>query len=101
MARSRQELGDDPERTGVYSTSFTLNNLTDEEKRYTLSADLFTQDLFDLYGEGVYFLDVWTTPMCADVDWTVDGKSCGPKPKLAIWTSMAMASWTAKTPRLC
>ena len=71
----KAELGDDPERTGVYSTSFTLNNLTDEEKRYTLSADLFTQDLFDLYGEGVYFLDVWTTPMCADVDWTVDGKS--------------------------
>lgn len=71
----KAELGDDPERTGVYSTSFTLNNLTDEEQRYTLSADLFTQDLFDLYDEGVYFLDIWTTPMCADVDWTVDGKS--------------------------
>ncbi len=67
-ARSRRRAGDDPERTGVYSTSFTLNNLTDEEKRYTLSADLFTQDLFDLYGEGVYFLDVWTTP-CA-LMWT-------------------------------
>ena len=36
----KAELGDDPERTGVYSTSFTLNNLTDKEQRYTLSADL-------------------------------------------------------------
>ena len=71
----KAELGDDPERTGVYSTSFTLNNLTDKEQRYTLSADLFTQDLFDLYNEGVYFLDIWTTPMCADVEWTVDGKA--------------------------
>lgn len=71
----KAELGDDPERTGIYSTSFTLNNLTGEEQNYTLSADLFTQDLFDLYNEGVYFLDIWTTPMCADVEWTVDGKS--------------------------
>lgn len=70
------ELGDDPSRTGVYTTSFTVNNLTDADQRYMLSADLFTQDLFDLLEDGsTYFLDVWTTPMCADVTWTVDGKT--------------------------
>ena len=29
------ELGDDPDRTGVYSADFTLNNLTDEAIEYT------------------------------------------------------------------
>ena len=40
------ELGDDPARAGVYSFSFHLNNLSDEEKTFQLSADMFTQDTF-------------------------------------------------------
>ena len=35
MGRSRAELGDDPQRTGTYRVSFTLNNLTQEDRRYT------------------------------------------------------------------
>lgn len=72
----KAELGDDADRSGVYTTSFTVNNLTDDAQSYTLSADLFTQDLFDLFENGsTYFLDIWTTPLCADVTWTVNGKS--------------------------
>ena len=37
------ELGDDPDRTGEYSFTFTINNLTEEDKLYNLSADFFIQ----------------------------------------------------------
>lgn len=67
----KAELKDDPEKTGVYSFSFSINNLKDEAKTYNLSADFFTQDIFtnivnsrqDL-GE---YMDIWTTPLDMDV----------------------------------
>ena len=37
------ELGDDPDKTGEYTYSFTLYNLTDSAQTFTLSTDLFTQ----------------------------------------------------------
>ena len=66
------ELGDDPDRTGVYSADFTLNNLTDEAIEYTLSADVFTQA--PVSSEGVLYLLPKTVSMAANVVWTVDGK---------------------------
>ncbi len=39
----KAELGDDPDRTGVYSYSFTVNNMTDTEQTYTPSTALFFQ----------------------------------------------------------
>ncbi len=42
----KAEFGDDPEREGVYSYSFTLYNRTDTDQVYSLSTDLFTQDIF-------------------------------------------------------
>lgn len=61
------ELGDDPDRTGSYSFGFTLHNLTDVDRYYTLSADLFTQAL---NGE---YLDLATEALAANVTWKVDG----------------------------
>ena len=66
------ELGDDPDRTGVYSADFTLNNLTDEAIEYTLSADVFTQAPASV--DGVLYLLPKTVSMAANVVWTVDGK---------------------------
>ena len=43
----KAELGDDPDRTGSYSFSFTLHNLTDSPLSYVLRTDLFTQDVFE------------------------------------------------------
>ncbi len=43
------ELGDDPNRTGTYTATFTIHNLENEEQHYELSADLFTQDTFEGY----------------------------------------------------
>ncbi|MBR6426110.1 MAG: S8 family serine peptidase, partial [Oscillospiraceae bacterium] len=83
------ELGDDPDRKGSYSFGFTLNNMTDEDAFYDLSADFFTQDVFPYFvidnsnPYGVAFddsgnpivstyLDTWTVPLDATVTWTVD-----------------------------
>lgn len=45
----KAELGDDPEKNGEYSFSFSVNNLTAEEKTFDLSAILFTQAIEDEY----------------------------------------------------
>ena len=72
----KAELGDDPDRTAEYSFSFSLNNLTDEDLCYDLSADFFTQDIFPYYE--MYFLDTWTALLESDVTWTADGADCDP-----------------------
>ena len=73
----KAELGDDPDRTGVYSFSFTATNFSETETAYTLAAELFTQDLFDY--EGNTYLDTWTAPLAAEAAWTVDGTPFVPK----------------------
>ncbi len=64
----KAELGDDPARTGIYEFEFTITNMTDSAKDYTLDADLFRQDVFE-YQENsdVWLLDTWTTGLDADV----------------------------------
>ena len=63
----KAELGEDADKTGVYAFSFTINNLSDVEKYYTLRADLFTQAIYREY------LDYDTTALSAEVVFTVDG----------------------------
>jgi len=68
----KAELGDDPDRTGVYSFRFTLHNLSGEAVSYRLSADLFTQDVFE-NEEGVRLLDTLTRAMEAGAEFSVNG----------------------------
>ena len=74
----KAELGDDPEKTGKYAFSFTINNLEDVEKLYSLSADFFiqapTSDGVNLY------MDTATTLIGAVPTFTVDGVQIG-----AVW----------------
>ncbi len=100
----KAELGDDPERTGAYQFSFTLNNLTEESQEYLLSAALFTQDLFEDYAseseqwleengeefETAWYLSKTTTALDADVTWTVDGKTVKRTTASSTWTLTAM-----------
>lgn len=66
----KAELGEDADRAGVYSFSFTLNNLTDTAANYRLSTDLFTQDLYkDTY------LDYDTVALAASFVYTVNGET--------------------------
>ena len=69
----KAELGDDAERTGVYSFTFDLNNLSDEAVSYRLSGDVFTQDVFESE-EGIRYLDTLTRPMDAQVEFRVNGE---------------------------
>ncbi len=66
------ELGDDPAKEGVYTFSFTINNLTNTEKVYALSADFFTQGAFP-YNNTLY-LDTWTTPLNPIVAFVAEGQ---------------------------
>ena len=43
----KAELGQDAKREGVYTYTFTVNNISDEDIIYELDTDLFTQEIVD------------------------------------------------------
>ena len=53
--RPKAELGHDPQRSGVYTFSFTVHNFSAESRTYALNASLLTEDVED-YGDGLYFM---------------------------------------------
>ncbi|MBR3953361.1 MAG: S8 family serine peptidase [Oscillospiraceae bacterium] len=65
------ELGDDPERTGSYSFSFSVNSISDETVLYSLRSDFFTQGAF-MY-DGSIFADTETSAINAAVSYDVEG----------------------------
>ncbi|MBR6951253.1 MAG: S8 family serine peptidase [Oscillospiraceae bacterium] len=66
----KAELGDDPDRTGKYSYSFTVYNLTDTDLSYNLSTDVFTQHLYQNYN--FLFMDKSTVGLAADVSYAYE-----------------------------
>ncbi len=86
----KTELKDDPTRKGVYSFSFDIHNISDTQKIYALSADVFTQNFFEDYSnynnndeQTALYTDTQTTPLDANVLWTVDGRVVSAKGELA------------------
>ena len=77
----KAELLDDPDRTGEYSFSFTLNDLTGNDASYTLSSDFFTQDVFEYEGE--LYLDTNTVSLPVELSYTVDGETFVPRAAVA------------------
>ena len=77
----KAELGDDPDRTGDYSYTFTIHNLDGKAKNYTLRSDFFTQDVF-AYGDYTY-MDTCTAALSANVTYTVDGTTFVPTSKIS------------------
>ena len=68
------ELGEDADREGVYTFSFSINNLNGKAMTYALSAEMFTQDLFaDDYGN--LYLDTWTRSLGAEASFSMNGIS--------------------------
>ncbi len=65
------ELGDDPLKDGVYSYVFTINDISGEERNYSIRSDFFTQDMFADGGQ--LYLDTWTAAIAANVKYVVDG----------------------------
>ena len=69
----KAELGDDPQRTGVYEFEFTIHNMTDSTQAYALDADLFRQDVFEYMPDSdVWLQDTWTKALDADVTFYSD-----------------------------
>ncbi len=77
----KAELGDDPDKTGSYSFSFQLHDLKGREQRFVLSAELFTQALFE--AEGVRYMDTATANLDACAVWTVNGQVLEPAADLS------------------
>ena len=73
----KAELGDDPNRSGIYSFDFTLNNMTDEAQLYTLEANAYTQDSF--WDDGIWYADYTMSKLGAGTTFTVDGKEILPQ----------------------
>ncbi len=48
MDKTKLELGDDPEKTGVYTMSFTVNNFGDKEQSYNIGAYIMTEGVSDI-----------------------------------------------------
>ena len=70
----KAELGDDPNRTGVYEFRFEIHNISGKAQTYTLSADIFCQDTFEYQqSSGLYLLDTWTRDLPASATFTVNG----------------------------
>ena len=68
------ELGEDPDREGVYTFSFSINNMNGKAMSYELSADMFTQDLFSDDYNNLY-LDTWTRGLASKASFSVNGIS--------------------------
>ena len=84
------ELGDDPDRVGVYNFSFNVNNMEAANKSFTLSADFFTQDLFEDYAnenqdanQTAFYMDTNTISLPVNVTWEVNGKVLEPSDLVA------------------
>ena len=60
----KAEVGDDPDRTGVFTFEFDIHNLVPGSYTYALSADVFTQALFSVQGYGD-FMDYYTDTLDA------------------------------------
>lgn len=76
----KAELLDDPQRTGDYSFSFTVNNLTDEERTYSLGSSFFTQDTAEQ--DGRLYMAYQTTVLPVTVTYTVNGETFVPRSKI-------------------
>lgn len=73
----KAELGEDAERKGVYTVKLTLNNLTDAELSYFLSANVYTQDYIDgeSNGQAVKYQSYSLTELEAVLSVLVNGKA--------------------------
>ena len=70
----KAELGEDPQREGTYTFSFSIHNLNGQAMTYGLSADLFTQDLFSDSNDDLC-MDTWTRALDADASFFQNGIS--------------------------
>ena len=76
--KAKLELGDDPERTGVYEMTFEVVNFSDSDKTYTLDTTVLGQKAVGglvKYGEVTHLTYEYSREMKADIAYSAaDGK---------------------------
>lgn len=70
----KAEIGDDPQRNGRYSFTFSVNSINGEAETYDLSADLFTQDI-ELGEDGLEYLSGSVAPLEFEAEFKCDGNT--------------------------
>ncbi len=65
------ELGQDANRTGSYSYTFSVNNMSNRSLSYSLSTDMFTQNIYQQNGLG--YMSEQTRTLGANVTYRVNG----------------------------
>ena len=65
------ELGDDPDRKGTYSFSFSLNNFGTEAQIYSICGDFFTQNVVTI--DGINYAGKSTTGLNMGVSYGIEG----------------------------
>jgi len=74
----KAELGDDPDKTGEYTFSFTIYNGASVDQTYQMSADLFAQDCFeDVANAGSEYKAYYTKKSTIGLDSTATFKVGG------------------------
>ncbi len=73
VGKVKVELGDDPDRNGIYSFGFTIENFSDHAETYALASSFFTQGLVN--ANGTTYLDTQATPLSVAVSYSVDSES--------------------------
>ncbi len=68
----KAELGDDAQRLGDYSFTFTLSNLDGKAWSYALNADLFTQATYEV-DESTTYLRTYTRPLAVKAEFSMNG----------------------------
>ena len=74
----KAELGDDPDRQGVYTFDYTLHNMTDTDQQYTLDAQFYTQNAI-CDENGAWYADYLLTALLADTTYMVNGQEIFPE----------------------
>lgn len=70
--KAKLELGDDPQRTGSYTGSFYINNLTDKPLSYRLDSRIFTAEAKEI--EGTEYMTKKGYPFAPQVTFQTDGE---------------------------
>ena len=69
----KAELGDDPDKDGLYTFGFTIHNFSDSAKTYSLTGDFFTQELYEI--DGVTYHGKGTVDLPAAASYSVGSEN--------------------------
>ncbi len=83
------ELGDDPDKTGVYTFTFYVNNMTAEKKSYTLRGSVLTEEVYEV--GGMTFMDGTDRALTGTVEFDNDKVVVGPYESVKVSVKVTLS----------